>query len=79
MSESTPELQTFTAWRAYGETLIVSGSEPVWLAPGEIAEKLAEIDAVDYEAACREWNASLSGHDLMAGTERLAGNGRVSP
>ena len=55
-----PETRLFCVWRAYGETMIVSGSEPVWLAPGEPAEKVAELQATDYDSACDIWGELLA-------------------
>ncbi len=46
----------FRVWSAFGDTIIVEGTEPVWEEPGKQAELLAEIEAVDYETACALWN-----------------------
>lgn len=54
----------YTVWRAYGETMIVSGSEPVWEEPGKQAEKVAELTAGDYESACDKWNQQV--HEAAA-------------
>lgn len=53
------DTRTFRVWRAFDETLIVEGNEPVWEAPGQQGQLVAEIEAPDYDTACREWNESL--------------------
>lgn len=55
--------------------MIVSGSEPVWLAPGKPAEKVAELRAADYESACDQWNEQV--HREAAAVVKQAENHTV--
>ncbi len=52
--------RSYGVWRAFGEVIIVEGPEPVWEEPGRQAQRLATLEAPDYETACRLYGESLN-------------------
>ena len=58
--QGPPPERSYGVWRAFGETIIVEGSEPVWEEPGRQAQHLAMVTAPDYETACRLYEDSIN-------------------
>jgi hypothetical protein len=52
--------QSYSVWMAFGEPVIVAGTEPVWEAPGQKAAFVTAIEATDYDTACRLYSESLN-------------------